>query len=535
MCRKFYWSIMILVLAGLVIFPGSFATSKGGNQGNEPALTQNPKVLIPAVQKGNVVENVMVPDQYIVVFKDSEPISSVEAVKNEVVKNQGGKIIYSYSAAIKGFAAHLPAKALEALKHNPKIASIEQDQSIHLDTTQSNATWGIDRIDQRNLPISTTYVYNYTGAGVNVYVIDTGIRTTHTQFGGRASGAYTAINDGNGTNDCNGHGTHVAGTIGGSTYGVAKSVHLYAVRVLDCSGSGTNSGVIAGIDWVTSHKVSPAVANMSLGGSVSSSLDSAVSNSINSGVTYAIAAGNSNADACNSSPARVAAAITVGATTSSDARASYSNYGSCLDIFAPGSSITSAWYSSDTATNTLNGTSMATPHVAGVAALYLQTNPGASPATVASAIINAATTGKVTNPGANSPNRLLYSLFGSTPVPSPTPAPTSTPVPVGAPCTNCTHYSGTLSGSGDYDYQPNGNYYYDGNSGYHNGWLRGPSGVDFDLYLWKWNGSSWATVAQSTGSSASENISYYGSAGYYVWYIVSYSGSGSYDFWMQKP
>ena len=223
---------------------------------------------------------------------------------------------------------------------------------------------------------------------------------------------FTAVNDGNGTNDCNGHGTHVAGTTGGTTYGVAKQVTLHAVRVLSCSGSGSNAGVIAGVDWVTQNHVKPAVANMSLGGGVSSALDQAVANSISAGVSYAIAAGNSNANACNSSPARVPSAVTVGSTTSTDARSSFSNFGTCLDIFAPGSSITSAWSTSDTATNTISGTSMATPHVAGALALYLQTNPGASAATATAALIANSTPNKVTNPGSGSPNRLLYSIFG---------------------------------------------------------------------------------------------------------------------------
>jgi subtilisin family serine protease len=221
---------------------------------------------------------------------------------------------------------------------------------------------------------------------------------------------YTAINDGRGTSDCNGHGTHVAGTVGGTTWGVAKNTRLVAVRVLDCRGSGTTSGVIAGVDWVTANHVKPAVANMSLGGGTSSTLDAAVNNAVAAGVTMVVAAGNSNVDACTASPARAASAITVGATTNTDARASYSNFGSCLDIFAPGSSITSAWYTSNTSTSTISGTSMAAPHVAGAAALYLQGNPTASPSAVTSAIIGDATTGKVTSAGSGSPNRLLYTL-----------------------------------------------------------------------------------------------------------------------------
>jgi subtilisin family serine protease len=246
-----------------------------------------------------------------------------------------------------------------------------------------------------------------------VYVLDTGIRLAHQEFGGRASSGFTAINDGRGTDDCNGHGTHVSGTVGGATYGVAKSVSLVAVRVLNCRGSGTTSGVIAGIDWVTANHVKPAVANMSLGGGTSSSLDAAVSNSIAAGVAYAVSAGNSNANACNYSPARVGAAMTVGATTTSDARASYSNFGTCLDLFAPGSSITSAWSTSNTATNTISGTSMASPHVAGVAALVLQGTPGATPSAVRQSIVSNATTGKVTSAGSGSPNVLLYSAFAT--------------------------------------------------------------------------------------------------------------------------
>jgi subtilisin family serine protease len=243
---------------------------------------------------------------------------------------------------------------------------------------------------------------------VNAYIIDTGIRRTHTQFGGRALIGFDAVGDGQNTNDCNGHGTHVSGTVGGSTYGVAKSVRLFAVRVLNCSGSGSTSGVIAGVDWVTAHHVAPAVANMSLGGGVSSALDTAVRNSIASGVTYAIAAGNSNINAANQSPARVSEAITVGATTRTDARSSFSNFGSVVDIFAPGSSILSAWNTSDTATNTISGTSMATPHVTGVVARFLQTNPGASPATARNAIVNAATLNHLSGIPTGTANRLLF-------------------------------------------------------------------------------------------------------------------------------
>jgi len=350
-----------------------------------------------------------IPGRYIVVFRPGTPAAQVSAAA-ENARGQGGQVDFVYDAALTGFAGNLPEQALFGLSHNPNIEFIEADQQITIDTTQSPATWGLDRIDQRNLPLNNSYTYNVTGAGVTAYIIDTGIRITHNQFGGRATSGRDFVNNDSNADDCNGHGTHVAGTVGGSTYGVAKGVSLIAVRVLNCAGLGTTSGVIAGINWVTSHHTTgKAVANMSLGGSPSSSLDTAVRNSIADGIVYAIAAGNSNLNACNYSPARVSEAITVGATTSSDARASYSNKGSCLDLFAPGSSITSAWITSNTATNTISGTSMATPHVAGVAALYLQGH-NATPSQVRNAIVNAATPNKVTSPGSGSPNLLLYSL-----------------------------------------------------------------------------------------------------------------------------
>lgn len=351
----------------------------------------------------------VIPGQYIVVFKASAPPAS-QAMRS-VIPMRGVQVRHVYSTALNGFAATLSDEARAQLAADPNVAYIEQDQVMSASTTQTGATWGIDRIDQRALPLTTTYSYTETGAGITVYIIDTGILFTHGQFGGRASRGVDEIGDGRNGVDCNGHGTHVSGTVGGSTYGVAKGVALKAVRVLNCAGSGTNSGVIAGVDWVTANRTPGAVANMSLGGGASTALDNAVTNSVNAGVTYAIAAGNSNRDACRFSPARAAAAITVGATTSTDARASYSNYGSCLDLFGPGSSITSAWSTSTTATNTISGTSMATPHVAGVAALYRAANPGASPAAVASALVANATSGVVTSAGRNSPNKLLFTNY----------------------------------------------------------------------------------------------------------------------------
>ncbi|WP_308220914.1 S8 family peptidase [Micromonospora phytophila] len=324
----------------------------------------------------------------------------------KLAERYGASVVDVYSAALTGFSAKMSAGQARRLAADPAVAYVEQDQVVTAAATQTNPPWGLDRIDQRNLPLSGTYTYPNTASNVRAYIIDTGIRTTHTQFGGRATWGTNTVDSNN--TDCNGHGTHVAGTVGGSTYGVAKQVRLVAVKVLNCSGSGSTTGVVNGINWVTANAVKPAVANMSLGGGASSAIDNAVTNSINSGISYAVAAGNSSANACNYSPARAAAALTVGSTTSSDARSSFSNYGSCVDIFAPGSSILSAYRTSDTATSTLSGTSMASPHVAGAAALVLSANPSYTPAQVASYLTTNATTGKVTNPGSGSPNRLLF-------------------------------------------------------------------------------------------------------------------------------
>ncbi|UUZ73546.1 S8 family peptidase [Polaromonas sp. P1(28)-8] len=368
-----------------------------------------------------------IPGRYIVVFWDSVNNPAAEAAN--LMRASGGQLHHTYSSAIKGFAANLPDAALQGIRSNPNVNYIEQDQTVSLSATeiQTGATWGLDRIDQHPLPLSTEYKYNYAGLGVNAFIIDTGIRATHSDFKQSADPNASRVltgrnfvsgaNDTN-TDDCNGHGTHVSGTVGGLTWGVAKAASLIPVRVLDCRGSGSWSGVIAGIDFAANSTLRPAVANMSLGGGASQAVDDAVAGAVSRGVTMVVAAGNSNANACNYSPARAPSAITVGATTSADARASYSNYGSCLDLFAPGSGITSAWNTSDTAPNTISGTSMASPHVAGVAALALAANTAASPWAVADFLTNNnnATIGKLTAIGDGSPDKLVYSLAANGPV-----------------------------------------------------------------------------------------------------------------------
>ena len=363
-----------------------------------------------------------IPGEYIVVFNND--VADVSGVATRLLNRHGGASLFTYHRALKGFAGKIPDAAVAALKLDPNVAYVEQNQVVSLTTVQSAATWGLDRVDQRDLPLSTTYEYNANGTGVKVYIVDTGIRFDHVEFAGRAITGFDAITSGGTAADCNGHGTHVAGTVGGTTYGIAKNVGLIAVRVLDCAGSGTTAGVIAGVDWVTGNHAAgqPAAANMSLGGGASTALDNAVANSIADGVTYGVAAGNSNADACATSPARVPTALTVASTTTTDARSSFSNFGTCVDIFAPGSSITSAWHTSPTATNTISGTSMATPHLVGAAALYLQANTAATPAQVETALESNATAGKVTSPGAGSPNLLLYTAFISAGPPPPPPA-----------------------------------------------------------------------------------------------------------------
>ena len=353
----------------------------------------------------------VVPDSYVVVLNQSRS-DTTERVRT-LAGRHGATVRATYTHALQGFAATMSERQARRMAADPAVAYVQPNVIHRASGTQPNPpSYGLDRIDQRNRPLDNSYTYPRDGAGVHAYIIDTGIRTTHQDFGGRASSGFDAI-DGGAADDCNGHGTHVAGTVGGSAYGVAKGVDLVAVRVLNCEGSGTTAQVVAGIDWVTANAQRPAVANMSLGGGADTALDNAVKASIAGGVSYAIAAGNGflgifALDACTQSPARVPAAITVSATNSSDAKPSWANRGACVDVFAPGIDIMSSWNASDTGTNTISGTSMATPHVAGAAALYLAANASATPAQVSAAIVGGATTGVVGSPGSGSPNRLLH-------------------------------------------------------------------------------------------------------------------------------
>ncbi|KWV32903.1 peptidase S8 [Micromonospora rifamycinica] len=363
-------------------------------------------------------------DNYLVVFDEhgtAEARANVAALTGRLAAKYDIEVAHTYQHAVRGFAGTMTRAAARRLAAEADVSYVEQDRVVRaLDTQPSPPSWGLDRIDQRDLPLNASYSYPSTASTVRAYVIDTGIRTTHSTFGGRATWGTNTVGDGIDA-DCsgNGHGTHVAGTIGGSQYGVAKGVSLVAVKVLDCSGNGTLAGVTAGVDWVTGHHAPgvPAVANMSLGAlGADSTLESAVRTSIADGIVYSIASGNNSTDACGFTPARVAEAITVNASTTADARASFSNWGTCTDIFAPGEGIVSASNASDTATASLSGTSMAAPHVAGAAALVLAGNPGLTPAQVAATLFDASTPNKITNPGTGSPNRLLYT--GSAP-PSP--------------------------------------------------------------------------------------------------------------------
>ena len=541
-----------------------------------------------------------------------------------LIAGTGITVLHTFSETLRGFVGQMSAPQAQLLALNPLVALVEQDQIMAVTATQTNATWGINRSDQPDLPLDSAYTYTLDGSGVHAYVIDTGIRTTHSEFAGRMGNSRNFVSSGGflfgggsvdpaDFEDCNGHGTHVAGTVGGTTYGIAKDVTLHGVRVLDCGGSGSNSGVIAGVDWVADNHIKPAVANMSLGGGNSSALDEAVRRAIAAGVTMVVAAGNDNSNACSGSPNRVAEALTVGSTTNSDARSSFSNHGPCIDIFAPGSSITSAWYQNDNQTNTISGTSMAAPHVAGAAALLLEQNPNQDPADVFGALLADGATGRLSSIRTGSPNLLMqvrqgeggtpidndpvasfsasctdldcsfsaaastddngiasyawtfgdggsasgvtasnsYAAAGSYTVTltvtdtagqtdSSSQSVTVTEAGGGGgtgPCPECQQFSGGLSGSNDTDYYTSSNGF-SSSGGNFRAFLEGPASADFDLQLQKLSGFifvSWSTVARSESTGSSEAIDYNGTSGTYRWVVTSFSGSGSYTFYMDNP
>ena len=371
---------------------------------SEPAAPALEQAGAPALARADAPS--AIEGRWIVVLRDDA--ADVPGLARRLTAAHGGSLRHTYEHVIKGFAVELPAAAVAALERNPEVAYVEADQEMLAIATQSMSSagdpWGLDRIDQRARPLSWTYTYTRTGSGVRAYIIDTGIETSHTQFGGRASNVYDAF--GSNGQDCNGHGTHVAGTVGGSTWGVAKAVMLRGVRVLDCGGSGSTSGIIAALDWVRVNHIKPAVANMSLGGGYSSALNTAVTNLSNAGVFVAVAAGNESQNACNVSPASAATVTTVAASSNTDARASFSNYGSCVDLYAPGVKIASSYIGGRNVY--LDGTSMASPHVAGVAALYKATYGDVSSGTIDSWLKTNATANVITGNPTGTPNRLLY-------------------------------------------------------------------------------------------------------------------------------
>ena len=385
---------MVIVVAGLLVLAAC----------QDAASPEQASGIAPNA-RGQGAPARTVPDEYIVVFKGD--VTNVRGLAEALARTHGGRLRFVYTSAVRGFAAHLSPAAAAALTHNPLVAWVEPDQQVSLDATQNmdavGDPWGLDRIDQSALPLSRTYTYTQTGSTIYAYIIDTGISTSHPDFGGRAANVYDAL--GLTGEDCHGHGTHVAGTVGAATYGVAKAARLRGVRVLSCAGLGLTSHIIAGVDWVRANHVKPAVANMSLGGGASPTLDAAVNNLAAAGVFVAVAAGNDNVDACTASPAGASGVFTVASSEKTDLKSSFSNWGTCVEAYAPGTAIKSTWLLGGT--NTISGTSMASPHVAGVAALYKGTFGDASQSTVANWIISNATAGVITGNPAGTPNRLL--------------------------------------------------------------------------------------------------------------------------------
>jgi subtilisin family serine protease len=485
-----------------------------------------------------------VPNQYIVVLEDEANLRGKGGVPervNELSEAYHGNVGRIYESAIRGYSVEMTEEEAIRLSDDPRIKYVEEDGIITSSSVQTYPSWGLDRIDQNSLPMNSSYQYSATGLGVHVYILDTGVLTTHLDFNGRAFDSYDSIGDNRPISECNGHGTHVAGIVGSSTYGVAKEVTIHSVRVLDCVGYGTSSSVVAGIDWVTHNSIKPAVANMSLGGESSSVIDSAVTASIRSGVTYAVAAGNESADACTKSPADVPEAITVGASTYADERLSISNYGRCVDLFAPGLAIDSTWNTSDTAVAAVSGTSMAAPHAAGVAALYLEMNPGGDASGGSRRSLKQRKLRRRLQPRKQLAKsvaffRLCRYYSYTVAIPSAVPIPVTHTNADTYRCTG-TEFGGSISSPGSIAFQSS-KAGFSARQGTLTGNLNVPVNSNFRLHLEKkagGNRGAFSTILSSTGGSATETISYRAKAGTYRWRIESLVGTGNYTLCAQTP